>query len=652
MKKDFIEVMYEKRKYIIAIGLILLLGISIYYVISSKVKNNNSKQNEVIVTTTLKIFGPKTISLKTGEEYDDPGYYAIDSTGKIRSDEIKVSSNFDKNNPGTYTVTYQIDDKTLTRTIEVTGEAISGNQNENDNNQNPLELSLNGDKVITLSVGDEYIEPGFLATSPDGKNINAQVKTTGEVNTSKPGEYTLTYMIEYNGEKKEVIRTVVVIDDTLVISVVPNKTTYTNSHVTFTIKVEGNSFQTLVFPNNVLNENKETTYDVTTNGTYTFTAYNINGKSFTKSVTVTNIDTESPTGSCLATINQTSTNIQVNGDDDLSGIANYIYYDNGTEILKSDNNFYNYNAKTSKIVTVTITDKAGNKTKINCNIEDKSALDPIKPGANEKIVKQGETDTLKVYITKKSKYYITRIWAYDPYHQLNKFDSPEYGKKLYRPKTLLKKAKEKYNLQNQLLVGFNASAFYLAGVYDASEVSKYSKYNKTSVGTLVITDGKVIRNAYNHAYKTRYIVGVDKDNQMQVFTDKSGTSKKAKEEKKKWAQEVIDSGIRNTFTHASILIKDYKKSSTKTNMPSPSTRKNRQAICQIDTNNFALITGENLNRSDLQNIMMNLKCRIGSNLDGGGSIALFFQDRGSNSISTIIGNKRDLTEVGYFSELN
>ncbi len=647
MKKNFIDILYEKRKIIIITGLIILVGVSLYFVIAKKVNEASSKSNEKIVTTTLKIFGPQKISLKTGEEYDEPGYYAIDSSGKIKSDDVKVSSDFDKNNPGTYTITYEIDGKTLTRDIEVTGEAIDeNNQNENKS----LEISLNGEKVITLSLGEEYVEPGFIALSPKEENINSKVLVSGKVDTTKPGEYTLTYSVEYNDEKKEVIRTIVVLDDTLKLSITPNKTNYTNSPVALNVKIEGNNFETLVLPNNVTYDNKEANYSVTTNGDYTFTAYNVNGKAFSKTITITNIDTEKPTGVCTATINPTSTTIQVNGSDEVSGIENYVYYDNATELLKSTNSFYNYNQKTSKSVYVTILDKAQNSNKITCNIIDNSALMPIKPKSNEKIVKQSETETLKVYITKKSDYYITRIWAYDPYNQLNKFDSPEYGKNLYKPKYLLNKAKDKYNLQNQLLVGFNASGFYLKNTYDASSVSKYSKYNKTSVGTLVITNGKVIRNAYNKAYKNWYTIGIDKTNTLRIFTDKKASSTKEINAKKEWAQSVIDSGIRNTFTFASPLIENGKKSSKTSSMPSINTKENRQAICQVDSNNFVLITGKNLNRSNLQNIMLDLNCQTGTNLDGGGSIALLYQARGSNTISTLIGNGRALTEVGYFSE--
>ena len=371
MKKNFIDILYEKRKIIIITGLIILVGVSLYFVIAKKVNEASSKSNEKIVTTTLKIFGPQKISLKTGEEYDEPGYYAIDSSGKIKSDDVKVSSDFDKNNPGTYTITYEIDGKTLTRDIEVTGEAIDeNNQNENKS----LEISLNGEKVITLSLGEEYVEPGFIALSPKEENINSKVLVSGEVDTTKPGEYTLTYSVEYNDEKKEVIRTIVVLDDTLKLSITPNKTNYTNSPVALNVKIEGNNFETLVLPNNVTYDNKEANYSVTTNGDYTFTAYNVNGKAFSKTITITNIDTEKPTGVCTTTINPTSTTIQVNGSDEVSGIENYVYYDNATELLKSTNSFYNYNQKTSKSVYVTILDKAQNSNKITCNIIDNSAL--------------------------------------------------------------------------------------------------------------------------------------------------------------------------------------------------------------------------------------------------------------------------------------
>ena len=52
----------------------------------------------------------------------------------------------------------------------------------------------------------------------------------------------------------------------------------------------------------------------------------------------------------------------------------------------------------------------------------------------------------------------------------------------------------------------------------------------------------------------------------------------------------------------------------------------------------------------LIDIMLSLGCHTGTNFDGGGSIALLYKDKNSQSIETIVGNKRALTEVGYFTE--
>ena len=262
------------------------------------------------------------------------------------------------------------------------------------------------------------------------------------------------------------------------------------------------------------------------------------------------------------------------------------------------------------------------------------------------IIKQEETETLKIYIHKNNSYYITQIWVKSPYNQLKKYDSPEYGSNLYRPSVLLQKAISQDGLSNKLIVAFNASGFYLKDTFDAASVNTYSAYDRTSVGTLVITDGKVVRNAYNYAVKTWYIAGVDRTNTLRIFED---TASSNAQEKQEWSNKVIGT-IKNSFTFASPLVMDGKASNITTSMPSPGSSLNRQAICQINSNNFLLITGSNLSRQDLINIMLQNKCQIGTNFDGGGSIALLFKSKNSNNIETIIGNGRALSEVGYFTE--
>ena len=275
---------------------------------------------------------------------------------------------------------------------------------------------------------------------------------------------------------------------------------------------------------------------------------------------------------------------------------------------------------------------------------------PIKPDASENVVKQEETETLKVYITKKGSYYLTRVWMVDPYSQINKQDASPYGKSLSRPSELLKAAINSKGLQNKLIVGMNASGFYLKDTYDASSVSRYPAFDRTSVGTIVITDGQVVRNAYTKAFKTWYLAGIDKDNNLRIFEDLRASSDSELNAKKAWADSVISSGIRNTFSFASPLIENGSESSNTTSMPSPGGKPKRQAICQVNTNNFAFITGSDLSRSDLINIMKGLNCQTGTNLDGGGSIALLFKPSSSSNIETVIGNGRSLTEVLYIVE--
>lgn len=271
----------------------------------------------------------------------------------------------------------------------------------------------------------------------------------------------------------------------------------------------------------------------------------------------------------------------------------------------------------------------------------------IKPPKSDNVVYKGETPTLKVYISKKKKYYISRIWAQNPYMQMNKFLSPKYGQKLVKPGKLLEKAMKQDGLEKKLMIGFNTSGFYLAGTYNPGAVRAYPPYNLTSSGSLVIANGKVIRNAYMHAYKTWFVTGITKDNRFVIFKDVKTTDYEAKKE---WSESVIKSGIRNTFTFASPLVENGKASKTTTNMPGPKYKKDRQAFCQIDSNNFVAITGKDLNRQDLIDIMLSLNCQTGMNFDGGGSIALLFKSRSSTKITTVIGNNRNLAEVTYFTE--
>ena len=278
----------------------------------------------------------------------------------------------------------------------------------------------------------------------------------------------------------------------------------------------------------------------------------------------------------------------------------------------------------------------------------------IKPNAGENIIKQEETETLKVYITKNNNYYLTRVWMQDPYHQINKQDANPYGKSLKRPSELLKEAISENHLESKLIVAMNASGFYLKDTFDASSVSRYPAFDRTSVGTLVITNGRVVRNAYEKGdILTWFIAGIDPSNTMQVFEDKkmSETNSTAK---KAWSESVINSGIRNTFTFAAPVIQNGQKTNyTNKNSRMPGSNdstKGLQMICQINSNNFIFYTSKSGTRNQAISLFLEQGCQTAVNLDGGGSVALLYKPSSSTSIETISGNGRSLPEVMYITE--
>lgn len=72
-----------------------------------------------------------------------------------------------------------------------------------------IDLSLNGDPVMTVEKGTAFVDPGAKATA-DNRTID--VKVTGTVDADVPGTYTLCYRARYLLSSKEISRTVHVVN--------------------------------------------------------------------------------------------------------------------------------------------------------------------------------------------------------------------------------------------------------------------------------------------------------------------------------------------------------------------------------------------------------------------------------------------------------
>ena len=504
---------------------------------------------------------------------------------------------------------------------------------------------------VTLKYKEVYVEPGYSYIDKNNNDLTNSVNVINNVDSEVPGEYEIYYQY-----KDQILkRKVTVLEPNsydIEITYDIDKKEVTNKDVIVTYSVVGETFSKLELPDgNIVNETSGS-FTVQSNGTYKIIAYNVRNNSFEKEIVIDNIDKEAPKGTCVATLNKENTVISVNASDN-NKITQYEYLDNNNVVNKVEANKYTTSGKTTEKISVKIYDDAGNNILINCSITDNRYYEPIKPPTNETVVFKEETDTLKAYISKIGDYYLTRIWVKDAYSQLNKAPSPDYGKELYKPKKLLETAVDKNKLENKLVIGFNTSGFYLKDVYDGYAVDRYPAYNKTSVGTIVITNGKVIRNAYSKAFKQWYITGINKNNQMVIFEDNPASNTSAIANKKKWSETVINSGIRNTFNFAGPVILNGKKlSSFSSSMPNSTNNQplRLQLICQINDNNFVVFTSSPVKRSVAINKFAALGCKTAVNLDGGGSIALLYKSKNSKSFKTVIGGARAIAEAGYFTE--
>ena len=88
---------------------------------------------------------------------------------------------------------------------------LSNKIKENTDGNIDFNLILKGDKEIILKKDSEYIEPGYIATTFDGKKLDVNVM--GEVNVNKLGEYDIIYIAEYKGVEKKIRRKVIVAEN-------------------------------------------------------------------------------------------------------------------------------------------------------------------------------------------------------------------------------------------------------------------------------------------------------------------------------------------------------------------------------------------------------------------------------------------------------
>lgn len=147
--------------------------------------------------------GNETITIYQGNDYNEPGYRAIDAKRNNLTDQVIVDNQVNTDVIGEYKVIYKLNGVSKTRYVNVIKKPIG--------ETSIYLLGVNGDINVYLKVGEKYVEPGYNAIDTVDGNLNNKVKIDSNVDTSKAGTYRIIYtVVNSSGITKSVTRTVVV----------------------------------------------------------------------------------------------------------------------------------------------------------------------------------------------------------------------------------------------------------------------------------------------------------------------------------------------------------------------------------------------------------------------------------------------------------
>lgn len=178
-----------------------LTGINVSKVTGKFVKNNTRiRELPDTIPPVLTLYGETSMTLEINELFIDPGASAIDDSGAT----IKVkASSFDTTKVGEFTITYTA--------IDPSGNISTATRNVTVADTIPPVINLFGDTSMTLEINEPFIDPGYSAI--DNSRATISITTSGTIDISKIGVYTLTYTaIDPSGNLSTATRTITIVD--------------------------------------------------------------------------------------------------------------------------------------------------------------------------------------------------------------------------------------------------------------------------------------------------------------------------------------------------------------------------------------------------------------------------------------------------------
>jgi len=143
----------------------------------------------VVDTTppTIRIKGDNPAIVEVGSTYTDAGATALDTVDGNLTNSIATTNSVNTNRVGDYNVTYSVKDSAgnemnAARVVRVV--------------DTPPTITIKGANPATIEVGSTYIDAGAEANDNVDGNLTNSITTTSNVNTTKLGDYNVTYTVQ------------------------------------------------------------------------------------------------------------------------------------------------------------------------------------------------------------------------------------------------------------------------------------------------------------------------------------------------------------------------------------------------------------------------------------------------------------------------
>ncbi len=154
----------------------------------------------VIVSDKMKpkisLKGSKDFYICPNQKYEEPGYSAFDNYDKDITENVKTKTYNNK-------IIYYVRDKSH-NFAKAERKITYGDKTK-------PKINLKGGNIIYAFVGEEFKDPSFTATDNCDKDLTAKVTTSGEVDTTKPGNYELTYKVSDEAGNTTIVKRTVIV---------------------------------------------------------------------------------------------------------------------------------------------------------------------------------------------------------------------------------------------------------------------------------------------------------------------------------------------------------------------------------------------------------------------------------------------------------